>query len=567
MTALLIDNLPLLAGASNGIKTLRELILELAVRGKLVEQGANDESACELLKLITAEKAQLVVEGKIKKQKPLPAISENEKYFEIPESWQWCRLGQVIDFVNGFAFSSKDFGSEGVGVIKIGDIRDNQLTPETMSRVSESVIKLLDQRLRVEKGDLLIAMSGATTGKLGFNNTSEVFYLNQRVGKIVPISLSSRFIHINLSTKITENLNKSFGSAIPNLSTEQVNEILIALPPLAEQHRIVAKVDELMALCDRLEAQHADAESAHARLVQALLDSLTQASDTTDFAANWQRLSEHFYILFTTESSVDALKQGLLQLAMMGKLVPQNSKDESGSELSERIHISRSDKRKIVMLAEEAVSSYMELLPETWTWCSVDQISADEPRAITDGPFGANLKTEHYIETPGYRVVRLQNIGNGDFRNEHRAYIDQDRFEKISKHQVLSGDLIVAGLIDTSIRCCIAPENIGRAVVKADCYRFSVHPQISSKYVLYYLNSKMAREFAAIHHHGLTLTRIGLGNFRNIPVPLPPAAEQHRIVAKLDKLMALCDQLKNRLTQARQLNEQLASTLVERAVA
>jgi type I restriction enzyme S subunit len=322
-----------------------------------------------------------------------------------------------------------------------------------------------------------------------------------------------------------------------------------------------------MALCDRLEAQQVDAESAHARLVQALLESLTQASDATDFAANWQRLAEHFHTLFTTKSSIDALKQALLQLAMMGKLVPQNSMDESGTKLSKRIQFSRSDKRKIVMLAEDAVSSFIELLPETWTWSSVDQISADEPRAITDGPFGANLKTEHYIEAPGYRVVRLQNIGSGYFRNEHRAYIDQDRFEKISKHQVLPGDLIVAGLIDTSIRCCIAPENIGPAVVKADCYRLSVHPEISSKYVLYYLNSKMAREFAAIHHHGLTLTRIGLGNFRNIPVPLPPAEEQHRIVAKVDELMALCDQLKSRLTQARQLNEQLASTLVERAVA
>jgi type I restriction enzyme S subunit len=200
-------------------------------------------------------------------------------------------------------------------------------------------------------------------------------------------------------------------------------------------------------------------------------------------------------------------------------------------------------------------------------WSSIDQLSADDSRAITDGPFGANLKTEHYIDTPGYRVIRLQNIGNGMFRDEHRAYINQERFEKIIKHQVSSGDLVIAGLIDTSIRCCYVPANIGPAVVKADCYRFSVHPLVSSKYVLYYLNSKMAHEFAAVHHHGLTLTRIGLGNFRSIPVPLPPAAEQRRIVAKVDQLMALCDQLKTCLNQARQINEQLACTLVERALA
>ncbi|EAA3799271.1 restriction endonuclease subunit S, partial [Salmonella enterica subsp. enterica] len=253
------------------------------------------------------------------------------------------------------------------------------------------------------------------------------------------------------------------------------------------------------------------------------------------------------------------------QLAVMGKLVPQDPSDEPASELLKGIQSSRVDKRKIVMLAED--SPVVEQLPESWTWSSIDQLSADDPRAITDGPFGANLKTEHYIDTPGFRVIRLQNIGNGEFRNEHQAYISQEQFEKIIKHQVLPRDLLIAGLIDTSIRCCSVPEDIGPAVVKADCYRFSVHPLISPKYALYYLNSKVAHEFAAIHHHGLTLTRIGLGNFRGIPVALPPTAEQHRIVAKVDQLMVLCDQLKARLSQARQVHEHLANALVEQAVA
>src|SRR5690606_27058447 len=106
---------------------------------------------------------------------------------------------------------------------------------------------------------------------------------------------------------------------------------------LAQQHRIVAKVDELMALCDRLEAQQADAESAHAQLAQALIGSLIQAADAEDFATSWQRLAEHFHTLFTTEPSIDALKQSLLQLAVMGKLVPQDPSDEPASELLRRI--------------------------------------------------------------------------------------------------------------------------------------------------------------------------------------------------------------------------------------
>src|SRR5690606_10004405 len=124
---------------------------------------------------------------------------------------------------------------------------------------------------------------------------------------------------------------------IANVSLAKLRPLPFAIPPLAEQHRIVAKVDELMALCDRLEAQQADADSAHAQLVQALLDSLTQASDAADFAQSWQRLAEHFHTLFTTESSIDALKQALLQLAVMGKLVAQDPSDEPASELLSRI--------------------------------------------------------------------------------------------------------------------------------------------------------------------------------------------------------------------------------------
>lgn len=277
-----------------GIKKLRELILELAVRGKLVPQDPNDEPTGELLKRIQAEKAKLVVEGKIKKEKPLPPISDEEKPFELPQGWEWVRLGNVIDYVNGFAFSSKDFTTQGIGVVKIGDIQQGKIEPEFMSRVSEDVVDGLDVRLQVVNGDLVIAMSGATTGKLGFNDTEEVFYLNQRVGKIVPFIVSKRFLYFDLTTKIAENLKKSFGSAIPNLSTEQINAIVTAIPPTEEQHRIVAKVDELMTLCDQLETQHINAAEAHEKLVNHLLGTLTQSQSADDFSANWQRITAHF---------------------------------------------------------------------------------------------------------------------------------------------------------------------------------------------------------------------------------------------------------------------------------
>lgn len=206
-----------------------------------------------------------------------------------------------------------------------------------MSRVSQHVVDGLNENLQVKSGDMLIAMSGATTGKLGFNKTDEIFYLNQRVGKFITYLVDKEFLYYPLATKIAENLAKAMGSAIPNISTKQINEITIALPPLAEQHRIVAKVDELMALCDQLEQCSESQLAAHQTLVEALLATLTDSSDTEELAQNWARLSTHFDTLFTTERSIDALKQTIMQLAVMGKLVPQDPSDEPASALLERI--------------------------------------------------------------------------------------------------------------------------------------------------------------------------------------------------------------------------------------
>jgi type I restriction enzyme S subunit len=160
------------------------------------------------------------------------------------------------------------------------------------------------------------------------------------------------------------------------MTKEKMEKILVPVPPFAEQHRIVAKVDELMALCDRLEAEQGDAGAAHARLVATLLGTLTQSADAAELAANWQRLAEHFDTLFTTDASLDALKQTILQLAVMGKLVPQDPNDEPASELLKRIA-----KERARLEAEGKIKKAMQLppfgveeqpfpIPAGWQWVS-----------------------------------------------------------------------------------------------------------------------------------------------------------------------------------------------------
>ena len=176
---MLLSNMELLATAPGGVAKLRELILTLAVQGKLVPQDPADEPAGVLLQRIRAEKDRLVAEGKIKRDKPLAEIGEEEKPFGLPQGWEWVRLDAISEFTNGFAFPSGQFSNDstGVGIVKIGDIQDGEVTTNGMSYVSQEYAKTIDMSFRVAPGDMLIAMSGATTGKLGFNSTGSHFFL------------------------------------------------------------------------------------------------------------------------------------------------------------------------------------------------------------------------------------------------------------------------------------------------------------------------------------------------------------------------------------------------------
>ncbi len=202
--------------------------------------------------------------------------------------------------------------------------------------------------------------------------------------------------------------------------------------------------------------------------------------------------------------------------------------------------------RGLLTSPSSALTSEADVLPpvpRAWRWLTVAEIAAPGPAAITDGPFGSHLKTEHYIPHSNCRVVRLQNIERLAFNLSHRTFIAESHFEALRKHEVFAGDLVVAGLVDPSLRCAEIPPELGPALVKADCYRLKVSRAMNRRFVLFYLNSPTCQSFAAGHHHGMTLTRIGLGNFKRIPVPVPPIEEQDRIVAKVDALLALYDEL------------------------
>lgn len=191
----------------------------------------------------------------------------------------------------------------------------------------------------------------------------------------------------------------------------------------------------------------------------------------------------------------------------------------------------------------------MSDLPHGWAEARLDELAATEVAAITDGPFGSNLKTEHY-KPSGPRVIRLQNIGDGRFHHE-RAHISPDRFEALRKHEACEGDVIVAALGETLPRACIVPPNLGPSIVKADCIRVRIHEEINPRFVSAMLNSPPIRRYAAGQISGVGRPRLNLAKIRSLRVPVPPRAEQNRIVDAIEEQFSRLDQTELHLDQAR----------------
>lgn len=385
-----------------GIKKLRELILELAVRGKLVSQDPNDEPASALLERIAYEKAQLVKDGKIKKPKKLPEISEDEKPFELPEGWEWAQINELSKQVTDGVHHTPEYLENGVPFISVKDINGKTIEFGDCKYISEEQHLDINKRCNPEKGDILLCRIG-TLGRATIVDTELPFSLFVSVGliKFFQNELLPQYTHLALHIPCLLNQYeqiKAGGSHTNKLNLSDIPKLLIPIPSLSEQHCIVAKVDELMALCDQLEAQTESSLGAHQTLVTVLLDTLVNSQNAEELAENWTRISGHFDTLFTTEHSIDQLKQTILQLAVMGKLVPQDPNDEPASELLKRIAAEKEElvkqkkiKKQKQLIYFEGLNDLKKPIPKSWEWVRLadiaDLVRGGSPRPAGDPRF------------------------------------------------------------------------------------------------------------------------------------------------------------------------------------
>lgn len=526
----------------DGIKKLRELILTLAMQGKLVKQNPNDQPASELLKEIQAEKERLIKEGKIKKQKELPPIKPDEIPYEVPEGWEWCRLGEIGIWKSGSTPSRTNSSYYGGNIpwVKSGEVKQG-LISSTEETITQAAIDNCSLHIN-EIGSVLVAMYGANIGEVGILKIQAT--TNQAVCACKPYSQIDQDYILNLITSLKPCfIMKGAGAAQPNISREKIIDTIIPLPSLAEQKRIVAKIDELMALCDKLETQRNACNEKRLAVHTAAINRLLTASGKKDFHSSWQFITRHFDPLYSVKENVTELKKAILTLAMQGKLVKQDPNDQPASELLKEI---QAEKER--MIKEGKIKKQKELLPikpdeipyevpKGWEWVRLGEIG-NTNIGLTYSP--------QDISNIGIPVLRSSNVQNGilDFNDLVRVQMDVKESVIVNE-----GDLLICARNGSKALVGKTAIITGLSEPMAFGAFMAIYRSPINSFIFRFINSPLFRKMID-EVNTMTINQITQQNLRNTLFPLPPLGEQKRIVAKISELLTLCDKLENQIDQA-----------------
>lgn len=480
---------------------LKNSILQLAIQGKLVEQRPEEGTAEELYAQIQAEKQKLIKAGKIKKEKPLPEITEEEIPFEIPKSWKWVRHNDLFSIVGGSQPPKSQFSDvEKKGYTRLYQIRDYGEKPVPVYVPIDKVSKFTD------KGDILLARYGGSLGK--------VFWAKKgayNVAMAKPIKhfekehVNKKYLYWYYNAPLYQSLVKyNSRSAQGGFNKEDLNELLFPFPPCTEQKRIVAKIDELLPYIER-------------------------------YAEAWSKLEE-----FNKRFPED-MQKSILQMAIQGKLVEQRPEEGTAEELYDQI---QAEKQKLIKagkikkekpLQEIAEDEIPFEIPESWKWCRLKDIA----KMIIDCPHS----TPKYFESPhGYYAIDTTCIDADGNITGWRYVSEDDYISRIARGAPREGDIVYtregsicrAAIIPGGKKICL-----GQRVM---LIRKSVG--ISARFLKIILMAPQTVAMLTAKQKGIGAKHVNVVDVCNLVFPLPPLQEQERIIKELDDMLPLCIGLK-----------------------
>jgi len=501
---------------------LKNAILQEAIEGRLVPQDPNDEPASVLLNRIREEKKRLVKEGKLKKKDlEVKPISEDEIPFEIPDSWEWVRLKDIVMFIGGYAYDSTSFiPSSNNQVLRLGNVKNDNILLNVNPVFIDDKLALDTEKFRCKENDILITMTGTRKKRDYFfsvlvNSSHQNLYINQRVGCLRSIEENiAKWLVIALKTEVilTDVFQYETGTANQgNLGAENILKTKIPLPPLAEQKRIVAKIEELLPKVEK----YGKAQDALNKLNAEL---------------------------------PDRLKKSILQEAITGRLVPQDPNDEPASVLLDKIRKEKAKpvkEKKIILSKPEKACIIKEdgefSLPQNWRWGMINDICRVFGRIGFRGYTKNDLR---YSQEDAAISISPSNMINGTMDFSNCTYISEEKYEESPEIKIQNGDILIVKTGSSYGKTSLV-ENLP--------WKSTINPQIAvvkdikinKHFLVYFFQSPYAQSKFKNFVLGTSIPTFSQLNLISMQIPLPPLAEQKRIVAKIEEVFKEIDKLKN----------------------
>lgn len=525
-----------IAEAPGGIERLRELVLQLAVRGRLVPQDLGDEPASELLRRAKASKIREMIERKIRRDSE-PELSESAGEASSPTHWVWTHLYDFALVLGGKRLpAGASFSTEKTDniYIRVTDMKDGSISTESLRYISDEVQARI-AKYTIDREDLYITIAG-TIGDVG--EVPEHFHgqnLTENAAKIVFREVDKRFLLLVLrSGDVKEQFQEKMKQmAQPKLALKRISGARVPLPPLAEQHRIVAKADELMGLIDRLVAARRSREDCRTAARDSALAALRNASTSEDVETAWMRIAERMDDLFAAPADLVPLREAVLQLAVRGRLVPQELTDEPASGLLDRIAKEKTRRDKRIKTRKALPTIQDDILPfeipVSWEWTQLGEITS----------YGTTEKAEPDEVSEETWVLELEDIEKVSSRLLYRVRYRERAF-KSTKNCFYKGDVLYGKLRPYLDKVILADED---GVCSSEIMPIRGFVGLVPQFMRLVLKSPYFVQYANSSTHGMNLPRLGTDKARQALFPLPPESEQHRIVARVDELMGLIDRL------------------------
>lgn len=542
-----------IVSAPNGVQRVRELIIYLAVHGGLHTSGNSDHVAAHQL-LIEADtlKQKISEDKKGRRQHPLPAIPEVNAA-DYPDTWVLARLGRIVHLVSGQHLTAEEQNNTGVGIPYFTGASDFGPFHPVVTRwtsVSRAVAQM---------GDILIAVKG-TIGKINVLDLERAA-LGRQLMAVRALAVDPAFLALILRSSEYYFLEKGVGIAIPGISRDDILHLIVGIPSRDEQKRIVAKVDELMVLCDKLEAQQKERQSLRSLTCAVALTALADAKSNRDLKHSWNRISQHIRLLFDNPNSIQYIRDSILELAARGKLSLRTSDASARNEVAAMIAIRRqaietgSTRRSKKLLSNDSIE-IEELFPNHWIPTRLGHITLKLGSGST--PKGGR---EIYVQK-GIKFLRSQNVWNSGLQLKDVAFIPEETHERMSDTHVEAGDILL-NITGASIgRAAIVPDDWDTANVSQHVAIIRLTDKRLNQFVHMWLISPVAQRQIMSVQVGISREGLSMEKLQNFVLYIPPQEERDKILEQVGRFGALCDNLADQLSKAVATLESLVAASV-----